>query len=403
MKKINDKIHIVILSRWLGFPNGMATTQRVRLLAQGMVENGADVVVLILYPSEQPPHIRNLIPKGMYKGIRFEYVAGTTIRPEGFVNRRWLEIKSIVMTTYRLVQLKLQGRIDSICYWLPISEFVLDGMLIIFLAKLLHIPVVREICERPWSAKEAKSFIERRISPIIGTNGAITISDYLYHWVNNEAKLLSKKFSLINIPIVADANEYLTFNEPLEKTPTMLFAGSPAYGETIRFILSSMSEVWKHYADCRLIITGCEENDPLLTWIKDEIDNNKLKNVVFTGYLERQILLQRYMSSWALLIPLFKDVRSIARFPTKIGEYLLSGRPVITNSVGDVAQYLEDGVSALISEPDNVNAYAEKIMNVIRNPSLASSVGSKGKQVAIESFHYGIYGKKLVDFFTSQA
>ena len=54
-----------------------------------------------------------------------------------------------------------------------------------------------------------------------------------------------------------------------------------------------------------------------------------------------------------LLIPLFDDVRSTARFPTKIGEYLASGRPIVTTAVGEMPRYFEDGVTAFISAPDD--------------------------------------------------
>jgi len=46
------------------------------------------------------------------------------------------------------------------------------------------------------------------------------------------------------------------------------------------------------------------------------------------GFVPRPELLRLYRQSSLLLAPLFDDVRSEARFPTKIAEYLGSGRPV---------------------------------------------------------------------------
>lgn len=394
-----SKLHIVMHTKWVEFPNGMAMTQRIRLIAQSMIENGADVTVLILYPSERLPLIRNSVPKGVYNGINFEYTAGTTIRPEYFIILLLLTIKSIFITTLRLCQLKYQGRLDCIYYWDGLVKISFFEIFIWFLAKLLNVPVIHEVDERPWSLIENNSFFEKRISPIKGINGAITISEYLYEYIHNEAQRLKKTFFVIKIPIVADANEQISLNESLEPIPTVLFAGSLGYTDTIRFILDSMYEVWKQYPNCRLTITGFSDDDLSAIWIKNEITAHKLNNVELAGYLDRQTLLKRYMSAWALLVPLFNDIRSTARFPTKIGEYLLSGRPVITNNVGEIPRYLVDGTSALICEPDDVKAYAEKIIEVIENPSRAALIGSKGKQVAIESFHYAKYGEKLVSFF----
>jgi len=164
-----------------------------------------------------------------------------------------------------------------------------------------------------------------------------------------------------------------------------------------------MGEVWKKYPNCRLTIVGFTDKDPEAEWIKAEIASRKFVNIEVTGYLDRQMLLKRYRSAWGLLIPLFNDIRSSARFPTKIGEYLLSGRPVITNNVGEISEYLVDNFSALICEPDDPKAYAEKIIDVIENPSSAAVIGSNGKQVAVESFNYRNYGEKLFRFFATIA
>ena len=396
-----SKLHIVIIDRGLGFPNGMATSQRIKLLAQSMSEVGAEVTVLILYYSERPPIIKNSIPKSTFKGIYFEYTSGTTTRPENYIKRLWVIIKSIFITISRLIQLKRQKKLDCIYFWVPTHQLTFDGILICLVAKLLKVPVVCEVNERPWSLKENRSFFENSISPLRGINGAITISDYLYDWTVKEAKILKKPFSVIRIPIVADTDEQISLNENLDQVPTVLFAGSPGYEAPIRFILNSMHEVWNHYPDCHLKIIGFSDNEPEAAWIKNEIATQKLKNIEFTGYLDRETLLKCYMSAWALLIPLFNDVRSTARFPTKIGEYLLSGRPVITNAVGDISKYLVDDVSALICKPDDAKAYAGKIIEVIENPSRAALIGSNGRQVAIEYFHYAKYGEKLVSFFAS--
>jgi len=59
---------------------------------------------------------------------------------------------------------------------------------------------------------------------------------------------------------------------------------------------------------------------------------------------------------------LFDDERSIARFPTKIGEYLAAARPVVTSSIGEVARYLEDATTAYLAAPGDAPAFGRKIV-----------------------------------------
>ena len=149
-----------------------------------------------------------------------------------------------------------------------------------------------------------------------------------------------------------------------------LFAGSPVYSETIRFIIKSMAFVINEYPHCQLIITGWKENDPHVAWMKSETIGQALQNnIILAGYVSRNELLTLYKGSNALLIPLFDDVTSKARFPIKVGEYLLSSRPVISTNVGDIPLYLKNNVTALICKPGDPKAFARLNFNGFKGSS----------------------------------
>ena len=48
-------------------------------------------------------------------------------------------------------------------------------------------------------------------------------------------------------------------------------------------------------------------------------------------------------------------------FATKLGEYLLTGKPVIISDVGEAKNYLKDGESAYIVDSGQPNLIAKKI------------------------------------------
>ncbi|MEI6727334.1 MAG: hypothetical protein WCN81_14075, partial [Actinomycetes bacterium] len=47
------RLHVVFLIRAFGFPQGMAATNRVRLLARGLIEHGVDARVICMRVSER--------------------------------------------------------------------------------------------------------------------------------------------------------------------------------------------------------------------------------------------------------------------------------------------------------------------------------------------------------------
>jgi glycosyltransferase involved in cell wall biosynthesis len=205
---------------------------------------------------------------------------------------------------------------------------------------------------------------------------------------------------IVQIPTMIDPDEAGNGSSRiLQDMPNVLFAGAPVYTETIRFIIKSIEIVLDQYPNCRLIITGCRETDPRGAWMHSEnIRPGLSENIVFAGYIPRNDLLTLYQNSNALLIPLFDDATSKARFPLKVGEYLLSGRPVITTDIGDITKYLKHKLNAFICKPGDPMAFAELILTALRNPDQANEVGQRGRDVALRSFDYSVQTRKLSKF-----
>ena len=396
-----NNINILFLLRGVGFPEGMAPTQRVRLLTKALVEQGANITVLCTNANERPPFVENIFAKGNYNGVAFEYTTGTAIRPDSFIRRRWLSMKGPVKALFRIIQFKSRNKIDCLYLYGTTHSINLSHILYILLGNALRIPIVLEMNERPWSIKPETSRLGRKISPLFGIKGTIAISQFLQDWVESEARRLKKKISIIKIPIIVNLREHNNKVTVL-KDAVLLYAGSPGYDETIKFIIDAMTIVWEKYPDYRLLITGCRPNDPVGLWLHKEIVSKKLeKKVEIMGYLPREKLLTFYSQAHALMIPLFNDVRSMARFPTKIGEYLASGTPIITNAVGEIEHFFHDGENAYIAKPNDLTDYSRKIIESIENPEQSLTIGYRGKQTAAEYFEYSVYGDQLVQYFSS--
>lgn len=82
-----------------------------------------------------------------------------------------------------------------------------------------------------------------------------------------------------------------------------------------------------------------------------------------------------------------------AAFPTRLPEFLVSGRPTITSAVGDVGKYLVDGASAVV-----VRNTPEALANGMRSlgdPHAARRIGSAGRAVALSEMSYEAWGRVL--------
>ena len=119
-------------------------------------------------------------------------------------------------------------------------------------------------------------------------------------------------------------------------------------------------------------------------------------NVVFTGVVSSSEIPQMLKNATILALDRPNNLQAKYGFPTKLGEYLQTGNPVVITRVGDIPLFLKDGESALIAEPENPDSFAEKLCWAIEHPVEAREIGIKGKQVADIHFNSIFETKKII-------
>ena len=389
-------MHISVLTGRSPYPNGMAATQRIHLMARAMAEAGAAVNIWV-DGLDGWTEARNSDAIGVKDGIPYEYLLGKTQASRHKLFRVLDRIKLSCAARRRMAAAARARALDGLYFYTSILKPEFERLVVRNEVGRHRFPVVIDLCEAPWSFKPEQSFVEKRVSPLWGVDGVICISRFLEEWVQKENARTGRNVRPLYVPILVDVNEI----KPAVIPPAgkiILFAGSSAYDETLRFLLATMEMVWAKHADCQLVITGGAKEATLGAAFK-----RFRKRIRYAGFVERRALLQEYSAASVLVIPLFDDVRSHARFPTKLGEYLASGRPVVTNRVGEIPRFLEDGISACVTEPRDTAAFAEAICQLLAHPAQGQEIGRVGRRVAERCFHYANYGTQLCDLFASLA
>jgi len=81
------------------------------------------------------------------------------------------------------------------------------------------------------------------------------------------------------------------------------------------------------------------------------------------------------------LLPFADKVYNRGRWPCKIGDYLASGRPVVSNPVGEVRELMQKHEVGVLTEFEP-QAFAAGILQVLSNPKEASRMGAVSREVA---------------------
>lgn len=396
----SQRLHIVFVARSMGFPEGMAATNRVRLLGRALVEQGADVKAMCIRVSEHPGRVLNDRVRGTCEGIPFLYTPGSTVRSDSFPVRRWREARGYVTALWELARLRNAGRLDAVCLTDSIYSWSPSVWILRRLLRRMKVPVISQLNE---ACGRLPSWMPERCTRLLShldcVSGVIPISGWLSDWAMVEASRIKRRIEVIEIPIVVDVLEQQASPYP-EGSRTFVYAASTYYMRDTLYLLSAMRLVWQHYPDCSLVVTGVDaERAGDLAAAQGQrpiLDDSRIE---MRGRVSRDELLALYRDAAALLVPLHDDHSSRARFPTKTGEYLAAARPVVTTSVGEIERYLRDGETAYVSPSDDVRAYAAKMIEAIDEPVRSALIGVAGRRLAEDTFQYSLHGARLKEFF----
>lgn len=163
-------------------------------------------------------------------------------------------------------------------------------------------------------------------------------------------------------------------------------------------LIKAFSIVSKKFPDYRLYIIGSAQSKGQSVGNYKLIEDLGIKDrVVFTGTVSRNDMPQILKNAKILALDRPNNLQAQYGFPTKLGEYLSTGNPVVITKVGDIPMFLQDSISALLAEPQNSVDFADKICWAIENEDDAKQIGEEGRRVAEAHFNYLIETKKMID------
>ncbi len=100
----------------------------------------------------------------------------------------------------------------------------------------------------------------------------------------------------------------------------------------------------------------------------------------------------------ALLLPRARGEFSEAGFPNKVGEYLATGRPVLTTRVGDIPRYLIDGDTAVLVDPDDCRVFAAALVWMMTDVAAAEAIGARGRDLAMRLWSSDVVARRVREF-----
>ncbi len=82
--------------------------------------------------------------------------------------------------------------------------------------------------------------------------------------------------------------------------------------------------------------------------------------------------------------------------PTKLFEYMATGRPIVASALGQIAEVLADGETALLVPPGDAAALAAAIRRLAEDAALRERLGRAARAAAIERHTWDAHARRIV-------
>lgn len=396
---------IALFSQY-SFPFGGAASNRILAYCKALTLNSTYVKVYI--PFQTDYQFDDFLPDdGNYNGINYQYTF-----------KRYRSKYKSIRGLMRLLQLdKLLACItfiksfirdnkkikyDTLIFSTDTFLYLLIGMVLkkIFKTKVIFIfdeypiPIRHELKDRiPKWKERAYAFILRDYTAYI------SISNTLRKYFQD----ISHKPCFI-MPVIVDHSKFEfeleSSNDQSGSLDYLCYMGNFELAkDNVDLIVKAFSLVHQEYPTLKLFLYG----DP------KHLDREKVIYLINKLELKNFVILKGFIKSTEVPKILFgarvlvssqpDTKRAKGGFPTKLAEYMMTGKPTLLTDVGENSIYVNKDEHCFMVPPNDPVIYAEKLKWILNNYEKALSISKNGKKFIIDNYSSLKIGQKLVDFF----
>lgn len=407
----------IIVAGYFPFPSGSASAARVRNLAMGLRDCGAQVHVISTAPAVELPDGVSDGRIVALDGLTYEYVAPRQSRQISrgsyqyhVRNRSWGKLSGLIRTysaglrgAQRLRKRLSESSVDAVYIYgngalriapLALSARQQTGVSVLDVVE--HYDSA-ELFGSHWNPIYWDVRIGNRILPRLFDGFSVITTDL-------ERLYAASRRPVLIVPSVEDWQD-LPPVSPNQASGTfrLLYVGALIVRDAPEQLLEAMRILARRKAPVTLDIVGrfeefatgrryaqlCRE-DPLL---------RSCVNLV--GAVSDLEVTRRLQSADGLILLRRDALSELYSFPTRLVEYLRYGHPTFVTAVGDISHYLRPNMDAVLLKSGDPDQIADAIAGVVARDDRGMAIGQQGRLRGAECFDRQQHAARLIDFFRS--
>lgn len=377
------------------FPHGLAGTNRLIAYAKGFMHHGRDVEVVCFRKTEKPERILNSNVSGVYQGIHFRYLANTTVISKVFVKRR---IDDVILYLKLFAHaIKFINKRSVLIYYASSTShlFILKAIVAIKGSRIF-----KEESEHPHVYARNKGLIPKLVFMHLHYrlfDGSFLMTKTLVNYFDNN-KLVTKP--ILHVPMTVEVDRFSHSPEEKGSSKEIVYTGMlDDKKDGTDILIKAFSKISPEHPEYFLSLYG-EASSPADNKRYAEMAEqlNVRDKIRFHGRVSRDLITQRIVNAAILVLPRPDSIQAQSGFPTKLGEYLATGVPVIATAVGEIPDYLKDNESVFMAVPGSRDSLVEKFRLIINDYPKALEVAKQGQLVANRNFSHIKQTENMIAF-----
>ena len=374
------KFDLIVVS-YEPFPYGKAATNRMLSYLTGLAKEKSILYLCLASPSFDTPNKRQY---GIHNEILFRYLSNPVLK-----RKRLIVLRKAISLCWRyllLIYLLFSYSTKSVLLY---SSKPFLNKLVFLICRIKKNNVFLDKTELVgYNYSKETSELLRFKNDTKKLSGLIVISPGLYDYFDNVQP--EQKFLL---PVLVDMSRFIH-----QKKEKFFFCCSGANLERDGLLdcLTGFLLFYQSRKDYVFqIASTLNLNDAYHKKCKDIIDQHP-DCIQYLGHLPSYEIPNKLSKATALLLTPHTNYETKG-FPTKLGEYLASGTPVICSSIDDLMSVISS-TTAFIVSPNSPTQIAKALQTIVDNKELAEEVGYNGSQLMQNFYTIHAYKDNLINF-----
>lgn len=101
---------------------------------------------------------------------------------------------------------------------------------------------------------------------------------------------------------------------------------------------------------------------------------------IFAGWVQPEELPNYLISADVAIYPFDDNLLNRAKCPGKLMELMSMGIPVVGERIGQIGEYIENERSGILVDPEDINAFAENIIRILKDEDLRAKLGKGARE-----------------------